>query len=924
MPEELSPTEYVDSLCNAIGWHKCPLKTYDFSNDGNRKYNKYNPFKGNYINPPKNNNSILDIEEYIGTLLNNDDPEEVINGLLNILYWSSCRDDNRRYNNINRFYENKPSKKKIIRLQEKIREWKNCNNNEPGIVMSKVAYIHSLNIHLFGSGVTNVSMLLMFINPESYPAINPNIKNKYGVFFEPFNQNQMDADVYEKWVYKCQTIAKMANQSPCSPCEYIIRAVDVERALDKMETSKGGAILSQHQNWDFTSAIDNDIPICPNYHSRMINRKDPKDNSNYWWCFDYPECTGKRNEEDIIMSFLKSGDLTMANTQIANYMHDERRLPNILEIVREWAMNKLFEENNNIDEIRSILNTVLNNYNINNTQETNLIRDILYLRAISLRMASQFDEADNQFEELIGDYANDCPVLLNELWIQRALAQSQISRIEALYFLPDDVKDRNLFAENIRIAQQNWCNNINVEDEASSLIPRILMALPEVVIPQGHEQEINARNNLNCALDIILNLDAQIQEHENEFLYKEIHPIKLNLSINVKFYSTLISLRDNNLRANAVYAANISDDLLILLENQQFTPDLVIEAVYHALDINTDIDDLVLTVLTDPHYSHQALQTLEICPVARRSNNFRGRYIDHLLTPAYAEQLTPDELWVAWESLLIGCNESVPCDTENAQISLDQLENLAFTGNNATWYGKFITLLNNDYNWQNGWDEDTYKQSLHFFREKYYFSLINEGNHQNAEELLLDTIIILHATALQERAGDNWYQCIDILDYIDELQDTFQFNLPNDITENITLLRAEHNNLDQDDFNNIHIDPIHIIFVGGNERHQRYPDNIRAQLENEIDFELTFTYYPTYWGNDWPNRLDVIANALFDAHAIVIRKEMKTGLGRALRQLAGEDNKPWIPCTSNGQTSMKRSILEAARVVIEQRNAAVE
>ena len=76
MPK-LSLPEYAALLCEALRRYDFPAVTCKFTTDGNLK--------------PYRHDSMLSVENHIGTLLRSADRSEIKDGLSNVLYWGWAR-----------------------------------------------------------------------------------------------------------------------------------------------------------------------------------------------------------------------------------------------------------------------------------------------------------------------------------------------------------------------------------------------------------------------------------------------------------------------------------------------------------------------------------------------------------------------------------------------------------------------------------------------------------------------------------------------------------------------------------------------------------------------------------------------------------------------------------------------------------------
>ncbi len=249
MIKQLPPQKYAALLCETVDKYSYPAVTYDFSNcsinQNRQQYNKVNTFQKNCENPHKNNacsnNQMYNVEKYIGDLLHSNKRKDVINGLLNVLYWGYFKYKGRAYNNINKFRKN-IDRKKLHEFIQLVKQIKTSKNNIGTI--STEQFILKIEIPQFRMSFT--SKILMFLDPKFYPVLDAKIANYImnlcssplqGLKFpSTIEINKKNACVYESWACWCREIADEVNKIPDSPRDDI-RAVDVERALFSLANS---------------------------------------------------------------------------------------------------------------------------------------------------------------------------------------------------------------------------------------------------------------------------------------------------------------------------------------------------------------------------------------------------------------------------------------------------------------------------------------------------------------------------------------------------------------------------------------------------------------------------------------------------------------------------------------------------------------
>ena len=929
MPNQLSPEEYAKLLCETIGQYHIEPVTYNFTDDNNQSYNDDNPFQKDYKNPHMRNNDHLNspifcLENYMNKLFYGDTDDEIKNGLLNILYLVSSLRPNQQYGQINEFYKiiQNDNEQKIYRLKNHIETWKDNNTDAE----SKIRSIHNLSIPRFKSGIMQVSLLLMFLDPGRYPALNDKIILSYQDSFIPFKDFLRDkqscinynrkkllyARVYENWVCKCREIATALNQIHDSPCQNIIRAADVERFLYKNKNSDGRSIFLAGPKESICKAPDNITPACRVCgNSKMLLRPSSNTNSNFWWCFNYPKCPEKKSDEYLIKTLLGKNRIDEARDCIVTHLNNDEKFCSIVRFVRKWAISELSSAEIDFNRIYFVLDT-LSSHKFN--------RDVSYLKGIAFRMEGNFKHAHKEFESLVN--LEDPP---NDIWVQQALIRSRISHITELYILPRQ-EERNTFVQSIRSADDEI--NRAVDNDNPSPIALILMALPDVLSYKANEtqqtQLSDSKENLRKSIRIIQQLGGQRHENEDDFESVEINSVKEHLLASARFYSIFLELRIGEIpqaRGN-----DLVNDLNDLFQDPRFPSDLEIEAVRWALleldDSIEGVDQLVINILDRHPYHTLSSNEFEFIDVAKRFPNFETNLILKLEDPQRIRGLDTIQRF----DLLEACckNENTP----NAMHLLDALQKLAHTHKDPDLYHKFInvliTHLDNDM-----FDTKNHTDILLPCYFNCYILYLTKNDGSNALRMLNLAFFHLNSTAHDQMKKDNWDEVKDILALMTELKDReilglHDMEIPENLLTNIDnyleLIQKEfdkyqHNN----DLNDIEIDNngVDIIFVGCNQRrHQTYVNHINNNINHK---NISVTYYPTQWTGKYyeivPKILRKLESDKYDA--LVISHHVRTVVGEKLRKDA---KKPWTACTGNGRGLMERSILKAARLVRRKRN----
>ena len=626
----------------------------------------------------------------------------------------------------------------------------------------------------------------------------------------------------------------------------------------------------------------------------------------------------------LLKPLLEQDKIEEANIWIV--AHGRKRLDSIVKIVLQWASSALLIKDSNTAKIRSVLDTTLICFeknisdnilsSINKTislfdkkifnksiriQKRNIefigpddlnrfYLNIRYLRAISFRMEGQLNIADKEFEQLI-EY-EELSARIQDLWVQRGLVKIGIRRLDELH-IPADKKERETFTQGI-LSAKDWFNKA-VEGDSPSPIALVLLSLPEVVFPQKNRQAAaTARENLDRAIDIMRPSGVQLWESREGSLREETH-----LLSKARFYSTLLDLRtlDDTLHAQGQSLVMRLQDLF---RDDKFPSDFEIEAVECVSYIDAPGVAKLATTLLDRH-AHEALNGLSIVEISKKSEEFRAKMITMLENSQWLQKLTPHERYDAWLSLLRGCNQAYPRDIERAEYALDSLQRLS--SESSKIFQKFVDLLEGE-EWSPAWEERDRNDAL-------FNCFVARGDISQAINILAD---LTH----REISNRSWMYVDDLLELVE------QYESESDILYTLRKRRRVEYVEEDDQMDNLQIiatdtDPISIIFVGGNEIQKRYKSTLNKELKAE-DIYIQVSYHFTDWSSNWPNAVTRISNELLNADAMVLMPLMRTGLGRRLRPLADEHGKFWMPCTGHGRDSMKRSILEAARVVRQQRN----
>lgn len=115
------------------------------------------------------------------------------------------------------------------------------------------------------------------------------------------------------------------------------------------------------------------------------------------------------------------------------------------------------------------------------------------------------------------------------------------------------------------------------------------------------------------------------------------------------------------------------------------------------------------------------------------------------------------------------------------------------------------------------------------------------------------------------------------------------------------------------------VDPIGVVFVGGNETQRRYRGDIEKVLRDRFGSKLGIDWHYPGWSSNWAPTAERALDNMRSADCLVLMPLVRTNLGRRLRRGVGEMGKPWVPCTGRGRDSIQRAIERAVDVVHGQR-----
>jgi hypothetical protein len=80
---------------------------------------------------------------------------------------------------------------------------------------------------------------------------------------------------------------------------------------------------------------------------------------------------------------------------------------------------------------------------------------------------------------------------------------------------------------------------------------------------------------------------------------------------------------------------------------------------------------------------------------------------------------------------------------------------------------------------------------------------------------------------------------------------------------------------------------------------------------------VTLTFDFTGWSSNWGRSLDVIERRIAASDAVVVMRFIRTLLGRTVRALCSEHDRPWVACTGHGRDSLLAAIEQAVMLRAE-------
>jgi hypothetical protein len=121
-----------------------------------------------------------------------------------------------------------------------------------------------------------------------------------------------------------------------------------------------------------------------------------------------------------------------------------------------------------------------------------------------------------------------------------------------------------------------------------------------------------------------------------------------------------------------------------------------------------------------------------------------------------------------------------------------------------------------------------------------------------------------------------------------------------------------------DDTEQVVDEKVRILFVGGNEIHQKYDEGIKKNLEISAPW-ISVDFEHPGWGGNWGDTADRLRARFPDYDALVVMTLIRTNLGRALRKHTDTAGLVWVSCTGAGRHFIERSIIDSGALALKKR-----
>lgn len=112
-------------------------------------------------------------------------------------------------------------------------------------------------------------------------------------------------------------------------------------------------------------------------------------------------------------------------------------------------------------------------------------------------------------------------------------------------------------------------------------------------------------------------------------------------------------------------------------------------------------------------------------------------------------------------------------------------------------------------------------------------------------------------------------------------------------------------------------EPLHVLFVGGNETQDRYRDAVEAAVAERYGGMVRVTWFLSGWRSNWHTDAARVEAAYGQADVVVLMTFVRTHLGQRVRRSAGEAGLPWVACTGHGREAIERAIDRAVAIAVD-------
>ena len=244
-------------------------------------------------------------------------------------------------------------------------------------------------------------------------------------------------------------------------------------------------------------------------------------------------------------------------------------------------------------------------------------------------------------------------------------------------------------------------------------------------------------------------------------------------------------------------------------------------------------------------------------------------------------------------------------DNDSTAHCLDLLEQIAIE--HPLFRERYVAMYEQEGMFESAWSREEIVWSVAGIHER-------EANYESA-------VGILRGQFHDYAADDHWIEAYGILER------ARTYGLPAETLRDMEgrfLGQFESAELPTDEFENSPaVDPVRVLFVGGNEIHAKYDGGIQKSLAESAPWITVDFEHPGFGGN-WGETANQLISRFPSYDALVVMTLIRTNLGRALRRHTDPDGLVWVACTGAGRQSIERSIRSGASLALKkrQRNSA--